>query len=202
MFLNKSTEFTMTNFWNIFLLSGSIFVFSCGDPSNKGEQTDMEGDSATAIEVGEDIQTDNTMEDNLIASHMTNQLQIALGILATEQAQSGDVSRLGESLMESGKEIDANIRNLAEASGLEMAPALSPEYVYLLDTIKSYSGQQFDSAFMETVRQKNSENIERLKDLMAKTDNPITREEISSNIDILTRNQTQLEKIQSEREAD
>lgn len=188
----------MNSLSKLAIFSASILIFSCDNSSNKNAETEMENDSAVAIEVGEDIQADNTMEDDLIASHMSNQLQIALGILASEQAQSSDVSQLGESLLESGKEIDANIRNLAEASGLEMAPALSPEYVYLLDTIKSYSGQQFDSAFVEVISRESNETIERLNDLMAKTDNPITREEISTNIDILTENLSQIERIKTE----
>lgn len=74
-----------------------------------------------------------------------------------------------------------------------MAPALTPEYIALIDTIQTYQGAKFDSAFVNLVIEGHREDIDRLQELARKTENAIIRREVTENVAIL---QSQLNKAE------
>lgn len=187
----KSTTF------KILILFTAIAFFAC-DSKEKASEEDqtltVEEDTAS-LEVTENA-GNLEEEDLLISAQLNNQLQIALGEISAEKASSPKVKEFGQMIAEENKQLQDNITELAAASGVQIDSALTPEYVGLLDTIQSYSGQKFDSAFLEIVIQEHEDDIERYTKLASASENPMVREVVSSTLEILQRHQQQAENVQ------
>ena len=176
----------MFNTSKILFIISAFFLFSCGsgEHNDQSSEADSVNEGDTEIEVGEDVAVDNE-EDFLINANMNTQLQIALGKIAQEKSNSPEVKALAESVVNENQQIQNNIMELAKGAGIEMAAALSPEYVSLLDSIQVYSGDRFDSAFVNLVIEEHQEDIENFGKIAGKTNNPIVRDQITNNIELM-----------------
>lgn len=168
----------------IFSIFSMFLMFSCGsqEQNNEGTQnnSDVEVEAVTADE--EDLQEET---DYLVSAHINSQLQVALGEVATEQSQSEKVQEFGRKLMVENKQIQQNIDALAAGVGVEIDPALTPEYAKVVDSVKTYSGKEFDKAFLELVLEEHNEDINRMTALASKSNNPIVRDLVTDNLNIL-----------------
>lgn len=173
----------------------TAFLISCGE--NKNNQTTNEDSLSedTSIEVGADDKLQEEA-DFLISSYMNSQLQIALGEVAARQALSPDVKEFSKTIIAENAEVRGNIEELASAAEIDLAPALTPEYLTLIDSIQSYEGAKFDSAFLHIVIEEHEDDIERLSNLATKTDNPIVRREVTENLALLQGQLTQAKEIE------
>lgn len=172
------------------------FLMSCGENKTSETTTEESSNKDPNVEVGA---SDNLQEeaDFLISSHMNSQLQIALGEVAERQALSPEVKEFSKTIIAENAQIRNNIEELASAAEIDLAPALTPEYLALIDSIQSYEGAKFDSAFVNIVIEEHEDDIERLNELARKTDNPIIRQEVTENVDLLQTQLTEAEEIQS-----
>src|SRR5690606_24161598 len=121
-----------------------LFV-RCGTQDSNNQQNSTETSAeAENIEVGVD---DNLQEeaDFLIVSFMNTQLQIALGEIADRNALSPEVKTLSTSIITENIKVQDNLRTLANAANIELQPALTPDYVAIIDTVQTYQGAKFDS---------------------------------------------------------
>jgi putative membrane protein len=116
-----------------------------------------------------------------------------LGEIAERNALSPEVKTLSTSIITQNAKVQDNIRTLANAAEIELQPALTPEYVAIIDTIQTYQGAKFDSAFIELVIEEHKDDIDRLNKMARKTENAISRREVTENVEIL---QTQLKKAE------
>lgn len=175
----------MFTLFRILFISLMVLLFACGPKEkNKAAQGNLSGEDTTEIAVGEDVKMESGM-DFLISANMNSQLQIKLSKAALLNSNSPKVKALSENIIAENEKIQANTLALAEAAGIEMAPALSPEYVDLLDSVQSYSGEKFDSAFVATIIEEHEEDIGMFSGLAARTDDPITREQVTDNLKLL-----------------
>lgn len=179
-----------------FLLLFSIATLTaCGSKDNNNT---AEADQATKepeITVGEDVQME-TAYDFLINANMNSQVQIELSKVAAAKSNTPEVKALGQQIVIENKTIQNNILTLSEAAGIDMAPALSVEYIDLLDSIQSLSGEQFDEAYVATVIEEHQEDIDQFTRLAEKTENTITRGLVTDNLEILRRNLDNAERTQ------
>lgn len=173
------------------ILLGVLFV-GCGSPESNNQETSTDTLSETDIDVGAN---DNLQDeaDFLIVSHMNSQLQITLGEIAERNALSPEVKFFSKSIIVENAELQNNLQELASAAEIELAPALTPEYVAIIDTIQTYQGAKFDSAFINLVIEEHRDDIDRLHELAGKTENAIIRRDVTENVKIL---QTQLNKAE------
>lgn len=116
-----------------------------------------------------------------------------MGEIAERNALSPEVKTLSTSIITQNAKVQDNIRTLANAAEIELQPALTPEYVAIIDTIQTYQGAKFDSAFIELVIEEHKDDIDRLNKMARKTENAISRREVTENVEIL---QTQLKKAE------
>jgi predicted outer membrane protein len=72
---------------------------------------------------------------------------------------------------------------------------MSTKYTNLLDSIQAYSGHQFDSAFLNTVIDEHDQDIERFTTLSQRSTNPIFREILTNNLEILHRQKKEAEEL-------
>lgn len=177
----------------IVLFLSSVLFVGCGSQENNNQESsaDMETE-AEDIQVGVD---DNLQDeaDFLIVSHLNSQLQITLGEIADRNALSPEVKSLSTSIIAENAKVLKNLEELANAAEIDLAPALTPEYIAIIDTIQTYQGAKFDSAFVNLVIEGHREDIDRLQDLAGKTENAIIRREVTENVSIL---QSQLNKAE------
>lgn len=177
----------------IVLILSSVLFVGCGSQENNNQESsaDMETE-AEDIQVGVD---DNLQDeaDFLIVSHLNSQLQITLGEIADRNALSPEVKSLSASIIAENAKVLKNLEELANAAEIDLAPALTPEYIAIIDTIQTYQGAKFDSAFVNLVIEGHREDIDRLQDLAGKTENAIIRREVTENVSIL---QSQLNKAE------
>lgn len=173
-------------------LSFAVLLGCGGNNAGNQEQQQSETPEEENIVVGEneDLQEKS---DFLITAYMNNQLQLALGEVAERNALSPEVKTLSDQILANNKEVQTNFEALADAAEVDLTPALTPEFISLIDTIQSYQGAKFDSAFVYTVVEEHENDIERLNEWAATTSNPIIRQEVTENVDIL---QAQLAKAQ------
>lgn len=177
----------------------SIIIFACGK-KEKSTETNQElivKEDTTALEVAGETEG-LSEEDMIINAHMNSQLQITLGKVSSEKASSARVKEFGKLMAQENEEIQNHIDELAKEAGLQIDPALTPDYVATIDSIQSYSGEKFDSAFINIVIRNHEEDINNYTKLSNKTNNPIVRELVASTLKILNRHQQQAEKIQKE----
>lgn len=163
-----------------------FLLFACGPQDNNKDKPASTQSQHPQIEVGEDVPM-NKAQDLLIKANMNSQLQISLSKAAANKSSSPKIKALSNQILTENKLIQNNILALSEAAGIEMEPALSLEYVALLDAVQSYSGDRFDSIFISTIIEEHKEDIEAFTKLSEKADNPITREQITNNLEILER---------------
>lgn len=147
------------------------------------------------IEVGDDVQTE-TAYDFLIDANMNTEIQIALSRAAEDKSNAPEVKALGQQIAIGNKNVQNNILQLSEAVGVDMDPALSVEYLGLLDSIQSLNGQQFDEAYVNAVIEGHQEDIEQFTRLAEETEDPITRNLVTNNLEILRRNLEYAQKTQ------
>ncbi len=176
------------------LLSFGILI-GCGGNSGNNEQQQQEvANQEENIVVGEDEDLEDK-SDYLITAYLNNQLQLALGEVAERNAQSPEVKELSNQLLVENKAVQTNFEELAEAAELDLNPALSPELVALIDSIQTFNGEKFDSAFVHTVIEEHENDIERLTEWANTTSNPIIRREVTENLDILQRQLARAQEI-------
>ncbi len=177
------------------------FVVSCGSPegnqretatNNESAQGDTEGTAEAVTSSEENLQED---ADYLVSAHINSQLQVALGKVANQKSQSQQLKEFGRQLTEENRQIQQNINTLATGAGIEIQPALTPEYSGVVDSIKSLSDKDFDKAFLDLVLEEHNEDIERFTSLSNKTTNPIVRDMLTDNLDILRRRQTKAQEL-------
>lgn len=168
----------------IFSIFSIFIMLSCdSQQQNNAENqnnTDAEVEAVTAD--NEDLQEE---ADYLVSAHINSQLQVALGDAANEQSQSPDVKQFGQQLKVENRQIQENLNALATGVGVELDPALTPEYSKVIDSIKTYSGKEFDKAFLELVVEEHDEDISRLTTLANKSNDPIVRNLVTDNVKIL-----------------
>lgn len=167
------------------LLLPAVLLFACGPQGNK-DQENKNLSKDPQIEVGDDVQMDNDAQDLLINANMNSQLQIALSEAALNKSSSSKINALSNQILTENKVIQNNLLALAEAAGIDMAPSLSLEYVALLDSIQTYSGDHFDSAFVATVIEEQEDDIKEFTRLSEKVQDPIIRAQITDILEIMT----------------
>lgn len=178
------------------MLSFGVLVGCGGNNANDEQQKEEVANNEGNIVVGEneDLQEKG---DFLITAYMNNQLQLTLGEVADRNALAPEVKELSKQILADNKAIQSNLETLAEAAEIDLKPALTPEFLSLIDSIQSYQGAKFDSAFVNTVIEEHENDIERFNSWANTTSNPIIRREVTENIDIL---QLQLAKAQEIRQ--
>ena len=174
--------------YRLILLCFLSILIACGPRDNNNNTTQTEQTSPEpVIEVGEDVQTE-TAYDFLIDANMNSQIQIALSEAAAEKSNTPEVKALGHQIAVENTSIQNNILQLSEAVGIDMAPALSVEYMGLLDSIQSLSGNQFDEAYLRAVIEGHQKDIDQFARLATQTEDPISRSLVTNNLEILRRN--------------
>lgn len=172
------------------------FLISCD--SNKGTKENNEDYSDRTIEVETSAEEDlDEGEDYLVSAHINSQLQVALGSVAGEKSSSPQLQEFAQRLAQGNKVIQKNISTLASAAGIEIDAALTPEYSRLLDSLQSYSGEKFDSAFLDLVIEEHDEDIQRFSTLSQKAKSPITRDLLTDNLEILRNQKNQAEELKN-----
>lgn len=177
----------------IILFISGIVIVGCGSKNtNNQEQQETVGEEKEIV-VGE---TEDLQEksDFLITAYLNNQLQLALGEVANRNAMSPEVKELSTQILAESQQIQSNFQDLAQAAEIDLNPALTPEYLSIIDTIQTYEGAKFDSAFIYTVIDEHKNDIERLNEWATSTSNPIIRQEVTENVKLL---QTQLSKAEA-----
>lgn len=186
----------MYNSLKIFSIICLFFLFSCDSQEKNQSGTTAEtaetaGD--TEVEIGaENLEED---EDYLVSAHLNSQLQLALGNTAAERTNTPQIRQFAQRVVESNQVIKNNIAELASGANVELAPAMSTQYTTLLDSIQSYSGREFDSAFLNTVIDEHDQDIERFTTLSQRANNPIFREILTDNLEILHRQKNEAEEL-------
>lgn len=185
----------LTTFRILIVLIGFVMV-GCGGNNSKNENQQVVTNEEENVAVGE---TDDLQEegDYLITAYMNNQLQLALGEVADRNALSPEVKDLSNQILAENQAVQTNLKDLARAADIELTPALSPEFLSLIDTIQSYEGRKFDSALVHTVIEEHENDIERLNEWATSTSNPIIRQEITENLDILQAQLAKAKEIKS-----
>lgn len=179
-----------------FILLGFLsLLVACGPRENNNDASQTKQTKEPVIEVGEDVQAE-TAYDFLIDANMNSEIQIALSKAAEEKSNNPEVKVLGQQIAIENKIIQNNIIQLSEAAGVEMDPALSVEQLGLLDSIQSLSGNQFDEAYINAVIAGHQEDIEQFTRLADKTEEPISRNLVTNNLEILRRNLVYAQKTQ------
>ena len=183
-----------------FLLKISMFLSvgllaACGGNSGNNEQQQQEvANQEENIIVGEDEDLEDK-SDYLITAYLNNQLQLALGEIAERNALSPEVKELSNQILAENQAVQTNFEALAEAAELDLNPALSPALLALLDSVQTFNGEKFDSAFVHTVIEEHENDIERLTEWANTTSNPIIRREVTENLDILQRQLARAQEI-------
>lgn len=163
----------------IFFVFSLAFLMACGNKEDKEESS-----KDPEVIVGNDAEVEEEV-DFLITSYMNSQLQASLGKVAAEKSSSPVVREFADTIVVKNELVKSNIEELAAATGVQLTPALSPEHVTLLDSIQSYSGDEFDNAFIALFIEEHEDDIERFTKLAADIDNPITRELVTANLEML-----------------
>jgi len=179
----------------LIVLTGGVML-GCGGNSAKNEDQQVVTNNEENVALGEteDLQEES---DYLITAYMNNQLQLALGEVADRNALSPEVKELSSQILAENQTVQTNLRDLARAAEIDLNPALSPDFISLIDTIQSFEGRKFDSALVYTVIEEHENDIERLNEWATSTSNAIIRQEITENLDILQAQLAKAKEIQS-----
>lgn len=180
----------------LFTIFCMALIVSCG-PQERTEQnqdTDTEATAEPVVIAEEDLQED---ADYLVSAHINSQLQIALGKVAEEQSQSPQVQQFAQQIRQENQLIQHNIDALATGVGVEIEPALTPDYVAIVDSIQAYSGREFDMAFLDLVIEEHEEDIDRFTSISTRATNPIVRDMLTDNLEILRRRKNQAEELRN-----
>lgn len=182
---------TIIKFFTVFCMA---LIISCG-PQERNTETSEADNDATVDAVMSDNENLQEDTDFLVSAHINSQLQVALGQAATQQSQSPRVQEFGAQLVNENEVVQHNISALAEGAGIEIDPALTPEYASLVDSVQTLSGREFDEAFLDLVIEEHDEDIDRFTRLTSRAENPIVRNMISDNLEILRRRKNQAEEL-------
>jgi len=88
-------------------------------------------------------------EQFLVAAHQANLAEIAAGKTAQQKARSGDVREHGAVFIRDHTALDADVKRVAAALGVELPDAPSAEQRRQLDAVAANEGAAFDRAWIQ-----------------------------------------------------
>jgi putative membrane protein len=190
----------MNNSIKILTIFCLTFLISCGSPERtEDNQTAARADDAE-VEVG--VENLEVEEDYLVSAHLNSQLQLALGSVAAERSTTPQVQQFGQRVANSNQIVKNNLTELATGYGINLSPAMSTKYTNLLDSIQNYTGKDFDSAFLNIVIEEHEEDIDRFTTLSQRTSNPIVRNLLTDNLEILHMQKNEAEELKDSLDLD
>ena len=85
--------------------------------------------------------------------------EVELGKLATEKAQSEDVKKFGERMVNDHSKADDQLKQLASQKGVTLPSSLDAKDQALKDRLSKLSGSQFDHAYMQAMVQDHKKDV-------------------------------------------
>lgn len=88
--------------------------------------------------------------DGQFATHLAqaNMAEVALGKLAQEKAQSDDIKKFGQKMIDEHTKAEQDLEGIASKNNLTLPQDVSPEQKTQQDRLSKLSGAQFDRAYM------------------------------------------------------
>jgi putative membrane protein len=136
--------------------------------------------------------------------HEVNDAEIYAGRLAAKKGSTAEVRSYGKELMRDHAKVDRKIQALAKDEGIELSPPgpMSAEMGRLRnhdgavkEMLANVSGNTFDRDFLHAMVEDHQKNIDALKDVQAKSDDPKLKDLIQALLPQLTDHQEMAEKL-------
>jgi putative membrane protein len=105
----------------------------------------------------------------------TNELELQLGRLAVNRANTPEVKAMGEKMIKKHTEFGQQLSDLAKQSGLSGTPAMSTDQRATYSRVESQGAAQFDKTFKQTVDAGHVEELAMYRDAVSRADSPQLR---------------------------
>jgi putative membrane protein len=116
------------------LMSGGVAFADGSSPPPPAESASAQGD-----------------RDFLVSALRVNQLELTLGKMAVERANTPAVKVMGTTMVQKHTELGGQLGAQAKRLGAPLAPPLLPDQQSTVDRLASMSAAHFDDEFKETV---------------------------------------------------
>jgi len=85
--------------------------------------------------------------------------EVQLGQLATQKAQSDDVKKFGQRMVDDHSKANDQLKSIASQKGITVPSGLDAKDEALKDKLANMSGAQFDHAYMQAMVKDHKEDI-------------------------------------------
>lgn len=143
----------MKRLMTAFVLSGSLFMLSCGDSTATGDNTDSS--KADAKEVAKDaneqkFDSTDLKGDTDFAVKIADDgmLEVELGKLALKNASSPKVKEFAKMMVDDHSKANMELKTAAEKKNITLPAALSDKCQKKYNDLMSKKGPDFDKAYM------------------------------------------------------
>jgi putative membrane protein len=106
---------------------------------------------ATCLMTGTAVAADvDTRQDTLFLAQASEsgKAEMALGLLASDRAQSAKVKEFGQRMIEDHQKAGMEVKQLALREGIDLPAAIAPVEKKNAETLSQLSGKAFDRAYM------------------------------------------------------
>jgi putative membrane protein len=137
--------------------------------------------------------------------HKTNQMEITMGQMAVQKAQSPAVKAYGEKLIRDHGQSDRDITTMAGTMQLDLAqvplhqkPGAERKHQATMDKLNSLTGAAFDRAFIDAMIEGHQQKITSISAMQKKLANPEVQSLVEKTLPVLKDHEQSAERIRRE----
>ncbi len=125
----------------------------------------------------------------------SNLLEIQLGQVADNKAQSDRVKQFGQQMVKDHAKADAQLVEVVEPMGIKVAKQLDEQGKQKVERLRKLEGREFDEAYMEEMVQAHQKDIESFRKQAEGGDNPKLKEYAENTLPVLEEHLKQAKEI-------
>lgn len=131
--------------------------------------------------------------DLLIRVRLAGLWEIPAGELAQERGTTEEIRQIGQFIAEEHTELDARVREVAEALGVALPDQPHPDHQVFLQRLRDRTGEEFDRAFIQLLREAHGQIYPLIAYVRAGTQNDLIRQFTDACEEFVARHMAYLE---------
>ncbi len=158
----------------LLLFSGASFFCACNgnDTSSANSATDTTLNSAGDT-LGNKMDTTHNTSGNLMIDQQTKDftadaatggmMEVELGKIAEQNAQSKSVKDFGEMMVEDHTKVNDNLKNIASQKNIDLPASVTDNQRKDIDKLSKKTGSNFDKAYVDMMVEDHKKDIDAFK---------------------------------------
>ncbi|WP_347157432.1 DUF4142 domain-containing protein [Pontibacter chitinilyticus] len=175
----------MKKFASTGLLLSALLLGTVSCNQNKGaveeaQETNEQKFDDTAVE-----DTKDNLSDFMTKAASGGMMEVQLGQLAQQKAQSQDVKDFGQMMVDDHTKANQKLKDLAAQKNITLPDSMAPEQMDHVKELRDKTGAEFDKAYMSLMVDDHQEDIDLFQNAAQNLEDPDVKAFASSTVPVL-----------------